>query len=195
MKLLRVLFDVLFPPRPFQQIVETLISSTLLRLYRIRHIKGLGITYLLPYGDERVRACIQEAKFFRNEQAITLLAHILEKHMQRMVQVPILVPIPLSKERRRSRGYNQVEEVLNKTSFSYSKLLIRTRNTPPQTQLDKKARKGNMNDAFICTQTLSPNHIYVLLDDVATTGATLCNGARALEKAGARQIRLLSLAH
>ena len=195
MKLLRVLFDVLFPPRPYQQLVETLTASTLLRLYRIRYIKRLGITYLLPYGDERVRACIQEAKFFRNEQAITILAHILEKHMQRMVQVPILVPIPLSKERLRSRGYNQVEEVLNKTSFSYSKLLIRTRNTPPQTQLDKKKRKGNMNDAFICTQPLSSNHIYVLLDDVATTGATLIAAKQALMAAGAKEIRLLSLSH
>jgi predicted amidophosphoribosyltransferase len=108
----------------------------------------------------------------------------------------VVVPIPLSQTRRRERGYNQVEEVLQKTHIPYgAKLLTRIRDTAPQTSLPRKARIENMNGAFSAVAGLDPQVTYTILDDVCTTGATLESARSAFLEKGALSVELLSLAH
>ncbi len=70
--------------------------------------------------------------------------------------IPLIIPLPLSKQRRKERGWNQ-SELLCKAiirhdlshSFSYQdKILIKIRHTNPQTKLSRHERLENLKDCF-----------------------------------------------
>ena len=105
--------------------------------------------------------------------------------------IPIehVVPVPLSAERLRNRGYNQAVEIarhLRKDVLELS-LCERTRDAPPQIELPHDERQRNVRGAFRCTRPLDGARIAVV-DDVMTTGATLDEIARTLKAAGAAHV-------
>jgi ComF family protein len=123
-------------------------------------------------------------------------------------QIDCIVPVPLHNCRLRGRGFNQVELMIRAwTGASHSpgnheKLpplwadnLVRSRHTPPQTGLDRRQRKDNMSDAFHSADPSAVRGCRVLLvDDVLTTGATVNACARALHRAKAASVEVLTLA-
>jgi ComF family protein len=94
--------------------------------------------------------------------------------------VDVWVPIPLHWTRYASRGFNQAEEIA-KTLAQYSNkpmhsLLKRRRKTRFQAECSFEERVTNVRQVFtLTTQTHSDyeNKHLVLVDDLATTGATL----------------------
>lgn len=108
-----------------------------------------------------------------------------------------LIPIPLAPKRLRERGYNQSETLARALARRWHipvwNLLTRVRETPTQTALTPATRLANVAEAFAVTPGWQPGvnkpmPVFVLVDDVFTTGATLAEAARALERAGARTI-------
>jgi len=126
---------------------------------------------------------------FRGELALAaLLAGLLAPKL-RAAQVDHVVPVPLSAERIRSRGYNQAVEIarhLRRQALELS-LCERTRDAPPQIELPYGERQRNVRGAFRCTRSLDGARIAVV-DDVMTTGATLEEIARTLKAAGAAHV-------
>ncbi len=108
--------------------------------------------------------------------------------------------IPLHRARQNQRGFNQSEEIARfiTSSFSFPRAqnLIRTRNTPPQSQQSKSAdRRQNIRNAF----DLQPHHVFIskeilLVDDVVTTGATISEASQVLKRHGARKVLVFTLA-
>lgn len=110
-----------------------------------------------------------------------------------------IVPIPLSAQRLRQRGFNQALEIakhlLGSSAVARAKLrphlLLRTRDTAPQVGLPRAERLRNMRRAF-AVEPLLANQMQgariVLVDDVTTTTATLCAAALALRAAGAAHV-------
>lgn len=117
-------------------------------------------------------------------------------------QLSFITSIPLHTVRHWRRGYNQsallARHLSHFTGISYKEFLKRTRRTRPQTQLNAKHRAANVAGAFALLeeQWLLENKVesVLLIDDVATTGATLEECARVLKKNGVREVYALTLA-
>ncbi|GAC1654350.1 MAG: ComF family protein [Candidatus Dormibacteraceae bacterium] len=100
--------------------------------------------------------------------------------------------VPLHRRRQRRRGYNQSEllarEVARLLGLPVAVGLRRARDTPPQVGLDGSRRRANVAGAFEWRgQDLGRSSV-LLIDDVATTGATLDACAAVLKASGARRV-------
>ena len=100
-----------------------------------------------------------------------------------------IVPVPLHPRRLRKRGFNVAlllaREVAHATEAQlHPGALVRIRDTPSQTGLDRRARQRNLRGAFVAPLTRPYPHSIWLVDDVVTTTATLQAAARALSQQG-----------
>lgn len=106
----------------------------------------------------------------------------------------LLLPIPLSPERLRERGYNQAELLTKMLSQNLSLpletgLLQKIRHTPSQTGLSQRERIQNVRNSFaLSTPEKIRGKTILLVDDISTTGATLSEAARILKEAGAKRV-------
>jgi ComF family protein len=116
------------------------------------------------------------------------------------LSVDLIVPVPLSKRRERMRGYNQsallARGLSRRLGISVQeKALFRRRNTASQARtLSAEERRANVRDAFAGKPDLLNGRRVLLIDDVATTGATLDACARAALDSGAASVRALTFA-
>ncbi len=106
----------------------------------------------------------------------------------------LLLPVPLSAARLRSRGYNQAWEITRRLGGQLAipakaDGLRRVRDNPAQASLDRAERLTNLHGAFEVTDagSIAGRHIGVI-DDVMTTGATLGEIATRLKRAGATHV-------
>lgn len=114
----------------------------------------------------------------------------------------LLVPVPLHWRRLWRRRFNQSALLAygiskQKAIVCAPQLLQRVLHTKPQARLDKAERMKNVKHAFAVpddAREMLHDKIVVLVDDVVTTGATVNACARALKRAGAKEVRVLSLA-
>lgn len=115
-----------------------------------------------------------------------------------LADADLVVPVPLHGRRRRQRGFNQAHDLARGLGLPVAAALRRVRQTRPQVELPAADRQTNVKDAFTVRRTwhLPPitERVIVLVDDVTTTGATLDACARALRRAGARDVRALTAA-
>lgn len=114
-------------------------------------------------------------------------------------QADLVLPMPLSAERLRMRGFNQSLELARHLAPDKlaRALLLRIRDNPPQSTLDRQARLRNVRGAF-AVEPLGIGQLrnarVVLVDDVMTSGASMFSAAAVLRQAGARHITALALA-
>jgi len=126
---------------------------------------------------------------FRGELAVAgLLAEALLPRIAPQ-EVDCVVPVPLSAQRLKARGYNHAAEIARRLAPAKLELglCVRSRDTPPQMELPFDERRRNVRGAFRCERLLSGERVAVV-DDVMTTGATLDEIAAVLKSAGASRV-------
>jgi len=117
---------------------------------------------------------------------------ILEAAAQLPPPAPqLVVPVPLHPRRLRARGFNPAGLLARALARELGVrcgpvALRRVRDTPSQTGLDRRARRRNLRGAFAPREPVPPR--VWLVDDVVTTGSTLAEAARALQRAGATHV-------
>ncbi len=105
----------------------------------------------------------------------------------------LVVPVPLHPRRLRARGFNPAAVLARAAARARGArcdpvALVRVRDTPSQTGLSRSARRANVRGAFRARpRARIPARVW-LVDDVVTTGSTLREAARALRRAGAREV-------
>jgi ComF family protein len=135
------------------------------------------------YGGERALA---------NELG-ALVAERVAADLATGVPLDVVVPAVLHSRRARSRGYDQAwllaTVVAERTGLPLRVPLRRIRPAAPQVQLDRAARAENLRGAYVAEAGALRGARVALVDDVATTGATLAAATGALRAAGARVVR------
>jgi len=126
---------------------------------------------------------------FRGELALALFAgKLLLETVSSRPGVDCVIPVPLSAERLRERGYNQSVEIARAIGQPIElDVCLRTRHTAAQTELPLADRGRNVRGAFLCARLLDGKSVAVV-DDVMTTGATLGEIAATLKAAGAARV-------
>ncbi|HEX3048929.1 MAG TPA: ComF family protein [Bacillota bacterium] len=114
--------------------------------------------------------------------------------------INLIIPIPINHQKLMERGYNQAE-LLAKPLQRYlgislkTNIIVRDKITRSQNELNKEERFSNIKDAFrvINSEALAQAKV-LLIDDILTTGATASEAARILLRAGASDVKVLTLA-
>ena len=116
-------------------------------------------------------------------------AALPDKSLTEMPQA--LVPVPLHEARLRLRGFDQARLLAHALGKSAARPvltgLLRTRDTGSQGGLTATARVRNVAGAFVASGFNGIQHV-ALVDDVATTAATLNACALALKRAGVKRV-------
>lgn len=139
--------------------------------------------YRFKYGGHRKYAQFFAENMYRQLKETTFFH-----------KIDLIIPVPLSKERLKQRGYNQAAEIAKYLS-SLSQLplddqtLIRHKDTKPNSGLSPQQRLKNVNNVFTTSKLLAPKYkVILLIDDIYTTGSTVNECSKQLTKAGAKEV-------
>ena len=218
----RALAAALFPPRcaacgrPGAAICQPCLATAT----PLPHPQCRQCTRPLTYGDQCARCRLEQRRInhlyvpyaytppilqavhrfkYANKRYLAAdLAALAMSALPPDLRVDLVVPVPLTPSRERQRGYNQgrllATEVARRLDLQLDcDVLIRQRDTPPQTSLPRARRLDNVRGAFRALRKLSGARI-LLVDDVTTTGATIEAATRALRRRGAVWVGALVLA-
>jgi ComF family protein len=150
--------------------------------------------------EQPLPALVGGLKFRRQLNTLRLMSLLLAESLADSAgdRPQGIVPVPLHPQRLRERGYDQALELARIVGRRLALPVLdgvceRVRSTPPQAELEARARKTNLRGAFQATTPLGGVHVAVL-DDVVTTGSTVGEVAQVLRRAGAARVDVWCLA-
>ena len=200
------LLDLLFPPRcvfcgriipPGQKICVKCVNN-IKPLYGMIRInagplgKNIPCAVLYTYTD-MVRESIIRFKFYGEKQNSVFYAKELSKQIYEFygkTLIDIVTCVPISKERRKLRGYNQSELIARGVSdafdLPYADCLVKVKDNTEQHFLGKDERRLNVKGAYRLSGFDISDKNILLIDDIVTTGSTISECAKVLLAGGAK---------
>lgn len=207
------LIEELLPRRNDYEIVSTLSTHDIHSLPRAGYMSGIGWIYpLFAYKHRAVKALIWELKYKENTRHLDTMAKMMfDEIVEEMSNILmfdsdarfILMPIPITAERRAHRGYNQSEYIAKsilENDVGHFLLyapqwLEKIKETNPQSHSQsRQERMNNLTDCFRADPRVH-RHYIILIDDVVTTGSTLSEAKKTLLNAGSRNVLAWTIAH
>ncbi|MBI5421484.1 MAG: ComF family protein [Parcubacteria group bacterium] len=170
-----------------------------------------AIGYATSYQVPLIRDLIHLYKYEQVKSAVIDLGRLLNSYLTTTQLLPflntkknaiIIIPIPLHILRERTRGFNQAkllgEYIAHANTIPLCDVLSRTHDNPPQAKMKSKEKRiKNAEHLFALKQKtayLIKNKTILLIDDVATSCATLTSAAEVLKHNGAKKVIGLVLA-
>lgn len=212
-KIFSYITNTLLPRRNDFDIVKNLDEKTINNLSRALKISGSDwIHPMFNYKDNRVRAIIWELKYKENTLPLEHIGKIIYDEIVAVMgdimlfdgnAKFLLIPVPISKERRMERGYNQSEFIAKsilENDLGHHLLYApqwfqKIKDTPKQSHTqNKEERLRNLYQCFFADPKIEGYYVF-LIDDVVTTGATLREASIELDRAGAKSIIAFTIAH
>lgn len=158
-----------------------------------------------------IRKMLIEYKFYEKSYLYKTLEKILinNKNICEFIKAyDIIIPVPIHKNRKKERGYNQssliIKEFSKELSKTYeinlefnSKILFKTKNTNKQSLLNKYERKINIKNAYKINENMIKsikNKQILIFDDIYTTGSTVNECAKIIKKGCPKQIDVFTYA-
>ena len=172
---------------------------------------------VFAYKDRRVSRLVWNIKYKKSELATKMAGYALRKVMNALLSSDdftnmsvtlVIIPMPITKRRRRERGYNQCELITEELSryvnkeipiIFENKLLMRVAHTSHQKNKDREERLELEKEIFKVDdkilRDMPKDAHFIIVDDVITTGTTIKNAIEAMKKAGLRNVRGVAVAH
>lgn len=165
---------------------------------------GLCSACKLPYKrawcvaprQDQLQRLIDAYKFNNAQAAYKPLVELLDLHLPELPADVAIVPIPTVASHIRQRGYDHVRLIAQqfaKTRGIQLAPALNRQTTTMQRGATAKQRDEQAKKAYGCSVKLDPNKVYLLIDDVITTGATMKYAAKTLRDAGAKKVWVASV--
>ena len=195
MKIFKNILAVLFPQKCLgcKKENEILCSDCLLKINRpdTPHLNGIHIA--ANYQDLVLKKALWMLKYQGAKQLAKPLAELIRERIWKKLETEnwLVVPVPLSKNKLRHRGYNQAELIARELSGNVrADVLFKKFHTKSQVEVkNKEERLANIIGSF---EIKNPEKIkgkkIILIDDVLTTGATMREAQKVLKSAGAKKV-------
>jgi ComF family protein len=147
-----------------------------------------------------VRKAIHQLKYRRDLGMGRIMAELIYSDLIRLFSpVDLVIPMPLSKERMKMRGYNQAAAITGHfcelSNWQHApKALLKIKNTESQVHLSVEERMANLEGAFEADQDIVRGKKVLIVDDVFTTGSTMRQATKALKAGGASRVYAATIA-
>ena len=153
----------------------------------------------IGYYGGVLKELILKFKYYKDFEAGEILIDLVENKLDLIDKDFYITYIPISKKSFAERGFNQCEYIASELAFRNGMKSIdtikRVKEIKEQKTLTKDERKINVKGSFdVIDKNKVADRKFLLVDDVITTGATLSEAVRVLEKNGAKEIKILTLA-
>lgn len=140
--------------------------------------------------NEQGRDYLHRFKFMQDIALATVFASDLRSVLNHSKS--IIVPIPMHPENKKQRTFAQVDALLESANIPYEQLLLKT--TESVMGEKNRAERLEMTELFEAFADILDNEqVYILVDDIYTTGTTLRHAARALKERGAKRVHAVTL--
>ena len=160
------------------------------------------LIYIFKY-EGQVRKLILDYKFNEKSYIYMTFVNFLLKNkkiFENMKNYDTIIPVPISNNRQKTRGYNQslliTKEISKHTNLELvNNCLIKTKNIVEQSKLNKEDRIQNIQGVYeLKNKQLIKNKNVLLIDDIYTTGSTVNECSKILRQGNPRKIGILVLA-
>lgn len=207
------LIDSILPIRKDFDIVRKLSKEDIYNLPRSKSLeKDPWIHALFDYKNKTTKAIIWELKYREITLPLEYIGKIIYDDIVDLMSDILLfdgnakfllIPIPISRETRVLRGYNQSEyiakSILENDLGHYllyaPQWFEKIKDTPKQSRTQtKEERMRNLRGCFSADPRVLGKYV-ILIDDVTTTGSTLNEAKQTLLQRGVKNVYAFTVAH
>lgn len=214
--LINLILEILFPSACMgcETKGEILCSSCIINLPRCEREAERNIIAVFDYQTPLIKKVIWNLKYYHHPNLGKRLGEILYEELLEDIsdlksysqgKPIIIIPVPISKTRIKTRGYNQARKIAygfcnsgNKKNFIIKdNIIFKKINTPPQAKINNRERRlKNIRGAFgIKNEKTIKGQTIIVIDDVTTTGGTITEIMKVLENSGVKRVIGLAIAH
>ena len=160
------------------------------------------LLYIFKY-EGIIRKTILKYKFQEESYLYKTFVNFIlknQKFFEFIKSYDTIVPVPISKKRYKERGYNQsyliAKEISKKTKLELqNRCIIKSKNVIEQSKLNKEEREKNIKGVYeIIDKENLQNKRIILVDDIYTTGNTVNECCKILQKAQPKSISVIVIA-
>ena len=159
-------------------------SKCLEKLKKEAFLKNKENFYYIFIYEKAIRQIISDYKLRNRKDLARDIAFLIKKPIFQLIErekIDIIIPVPISEERKLERGFNQMENLLECLGIKYKKI-ERIKNTKHMYALkDNEKREKNVEKAFKNSLNLENKNI-LIVDDIVTSGATINSISEELRK-------------
>jgi competence protein ComFC len=208
------IFSLILPKEEIIYFIENMSEEDILKeIPEANETSNSDFKALFQYQNKISRKAIWEIKYNANKKITKKFSKLFYEFIINEISDelnfsnfnnPLLIPVPISKNNLKERGFNQSELIVKEIRkldtenfFEYSfGSIFKIKDTPHQSKLKNKTKRlKNLNRCFNADENMVKGRNIIIIDDVITTGATMSEISKTLKKAGAKKVIGFALSH